>query len=194
MAKIHTLHKDGFKFEFSIEGKGAAAEIRCKAFRGEIGSDSKTRYLKECLDWSFPKVPGNNILGNAAIYLDQAVMYAKNPPDKKVDPNEPRAFTAEEMRAKFLNHIIAMIGYWNSEGGSNVAKDMPTRERMEGLVHSILVMIDGGSGGMCAFDISCSPHPSDEEYHKIRQENWVPSGVVINDCMLHDEYNARNRR
>ena len=106
----------------------------------------------------------------------------------------PRAFTAEEMRKRFLDHIVANIGYWNSEGNSNVTKDMPTRERMEGLVHSILVMIDGGSGGMPAFDISCSPHPDDKEYCKSQGENWVPAGVVINDCQLHDAYNARNRR
>ena len=38
----------------------------------------------------------------------------------------PRAFTAEEMRKKFLDHICNMIGYWNSEGQSNVPKDMTT--------------------------------------------------------------------
>lgn len=109
----------------------------------------------------------------------------------------PRAFTAEEMRAKFLNYIIHMIGYWNSEGTSNVAKDMPTRDRMEGLIHSLLVLFDGGTGGMGAFDIACAPHSADKKYHKDLGENWVPPGVVINDCQLHDEFwsvIARNRK
>lgn len=116
---------------------------------------------------------------------------AKNPPKP---PETPRAFTAIEMREKFLDHIIAMTGYWASEGNSNVPKDMPAKERMEGLVHSLLVMFDGGNGAMPAFDISCAPHEDDEEYCKGQGENWVPMGVVINDCQLHDAYNARNRR
>lgn len=80
--KIQTLHKDGYKFDFWLEGKGRAAEVCCNAYVGVRDSDNKLRYEGEpVLEWSFPKVPGNNILGNAAIYLDQALMYAKNPPN-----------------------------------------------------------------------------------------------------------------
>jgi hypothetical protein len=109
-------------------------------------------------------------------------------------PETPRAFTAVEMRGKFLDHIINMTAYWAGEGNSNVPKEMPTKERMEGLVHSLLVMFDGGNGAMPAFAIACAPHPDDEEFHKSQGENWVPPDVIINDCQLHDEYNARNRR
>lgn len=107
---------------------------------------------------------------------------------------EPRAYTSEEERKKFLDHICGMISYWNSEGRSNVPKDLSSRERLEGLVHSILVMIDGGSGGMPAFDISPAPHPDDKEFNKKQGCNWYEPGEIMNDCQLHDQYNAMNRR
>lgn len=107
---------------------------------------------------------------------------------------EPRAYTAEEERKRFLDHICGMISYWNSEGNSNVPKEYDSRQRMEGLVHSILVMLDGGSGDMPAFDISPSPHPDDKEYLKKNGENWYEPGEIINNCQLHDEYNAMGRR
>jgi hypothetical protein len=80
--KTVTLHKDGYKFDFWMEGKGREAEVVCNAYVGVRDSDGILRYDgKPCLEWSFPKLPGNNILGNAAIYLDQALLYAKNPPN-----------------------------------------------------------------------------------------------------------------
>lgn len=82
-SKTHVfLHKGGYKFEFWLKGRGREAEVCCNAYVGVRDSDDKLRYEdKPCLEWAFPKVPGNNILGNAAIYLDQALMYAKNPPN-----------------------------------------------------------------------------------------------------------------
>jgi len=81
--RIQTLHKDGYKFDFWLEGKGRAAEVCCNAYASLKGPSGQIiRYHDTpCLEWSFPKVPGNNIVGNAAIYLDQALMYAKNPPN-----------------------------------------------------------------------------------------------------------------
>lgn len=108
--------------------------------------------------------------------------------------NTPREYTAEEVRKMFLEYICHMIAYWNSEGNSNVAKNSSSRERLEGLVHSILVMIDGGTGGLPAFDIIPSSHPDAKEFHISQGENWFPDNVVINDCQLHDEYWAMNRK
>jgi len=107
---------------------------------------------------------------------------------------EPRAHTTEEVRQRFLDHICGMISYWNSEVGSNVPKNYSSRERLEGLVHSILVMLDGGSADMPAFDISPSPHPDDKEFNKEQGCNWYEPGQVMNDCQLHDQYNAMKRR
>lgn len=77
--KIQTLHKAPYKFEFYIEGD----DVVCKAYRRSATPQPAVpvQYDAEpCLDWVFPKVPGNNILGNAAIYLEQAWLYAENPP------------------------------------------------------------------------------------------------------------------
>jgi len=59
---------------------------------------------------------------------------------------------------------------------------------MSGLVHSILVMLDGcaASSGLPAFDLSPSPHPDDEAYYRKEGRNWWPTGTVLNDCHLHD--------
>jgi len=102
-----------------------------------------------------------------------------------------RAYTAIEVREMFLDRVISMIGYWNGEGKSNVDPKLPSRDKMEGLVHSLFVLIDGHSGDMPAFNLVCSPHPEDENYHRKNGENWMPQGAIINDCMLRDEYNAR---
>lgn len=80
--KPHVLHREGYRFHFWMEGKGRDAAVRCNAYVGVRGSDGKLHYEeKPCLEWTFGKIPGNNILGNAAIYIDQALMYAKNPPN-----------------------------------------------------------------------------------------------------------------
>jgi hypothetical protein len=75
------LYRGGFKVDFWMEGKGREAEVHCAVYSGQRGSDGKMHYLEPpILEWAFPKIPGNNIIGNAAIYLDQAIMYAKDPP------------------------------------------------------------------------------------------------------------------
>ena len=96
--KKHVLHKDGYKFEFWLEGKGRAAEVLCNAYK--VTRPQPAVLVKEelVLEWAFPKVPGNNILGNAAIYLDQALLYAKNPPnqEKVVISTEPLKWPEEQ--------------------------------------------------------------------------------------------------
>jgi len=52
---------------------------------------------------------------------------------------------AEEERQMFLEHVDAMIGYWASEGQSNVPPDVSKRDALEGLAFSIMVALDGGA-------------------------------------------------
>jgi len=75
--KKHVLHRDGWKTEWWMED----GEVCVSVYRKEFSPSGPFYSDKPCLEWSFPKVPGNNILGNAAIYLDQAILYAKNPPN-----------------------------------------------------------------------------------------------------------------
>lgn len=62
-----TLHKSSYRFVFSI-----SADKQCVICQGYWKNEQAP-----ILDWEFPKVPANNLSGNSAIYLDQAVMYAK---------------------------------------------------------------------------------------------------------------------
>ena len=82
MSKVIELYKDGYKVKFWMHGKGRTAEIWCDIFNSFKDPDGKViRYHDTpCLQWVFPKITGNNIVGNSAIYLDQAILYAKNNP------------------------------------------------------------------------------------------------------------------
>ena len=96
--RIHTLHKAPYKFEFSIDGDS----VICKAYRRNAIPQPSVpiQYdVEPCLDWEFPKIPGNNLIGNAAIYLDQAWLYAENPPDSNTRATSvvPVHFEAEDL-------------------------------------------------------------------------------------------------
>lgn len=112
---------------------------------------------------------------------------------------KPRAYTAAEMRKMLLDYINQIRDYWltvdvsGKEFQAQLAKDGEARYRMDGFIHSMLVMFDGGSMAMPALDITPSPHESDEQYHKDQGENWWPDDVIINDVQLHDEWNAMGR-
>lgn len=70
-----------------------------------------------------------------------------------------RKLTREECRDKFLSHIAGIVDYWYRE-----SRTPHTLAKMEGLVHSLLVTLDGCSGDMPAFLIAPHPHPDDKEY------------------------------
>lgn len=111
----------------------------------------------------------------------------------------PRAYTVEEMRVMFFRHIHAIADNWittdltRPEFLKAVAKDGELRYRMEGMIFSFLVLLDGGAGMMPAFDLSPSPHESDEEFHRSEGSNWWPKGVVINECQLHELWSMWKR-
>ena len=90
-----------------------------------------------------------------------------------------------------LGYIRSMVNYWcttdltRPEFASEIRRIGETRWRMDGLIHSVLVMLDGGSG-LPAFSIAPDPHPSDEDYHRSEGDNWWPRGVVLNECQLHE--------
>jgi hypothetical protein len=100
----------------------------------------------------------------------------------------PRALTAEEVRARFLDLVHSYVRYWDQE-----VEGQDTRERLEGLAFSILVILDGGSVSLPAFAVTPAPHPSDEEFHRSRGEDWFPEGVDIAGD-LHHEFVGKGRR
>lgn len=94
-----------------------------------------------------------------------------------------RAKTKQEVVEEFLNHVKGMVNYWENE------ERRPTsRDKLEGLAFSFLVMLDGGSVGMPAFDLIPSPHPSDKEYHQEQGENWYEPEVINDNVQLHELY------
>jgi hypothetical protein len=95
--------------------------------------------------------------------------------------DSPRAKTPEEIRSDFLDTCRALADYW-----ATVPNEATCHGRLSGLLHSILCIFDGVSGGLTAFDIVASPHPDDKEYHQAEGEDWIEPGTVINDCMLHE--------
>lgn len=95
----------------------------------------------------------------------------------------PRAYTEEEVRAMFLEHIWDLVRYWE-----RTAPPQSTADRLAGLAFSILSMLDGSSTELPAFRVVCNPHPSDEAFCKEQGENWFPAGVDIGSFSLHENF------
>jgi hypothetical protein len=114
--------------------------------------------------------------------------------------SEPRAYTVDEMRSMLLDYFRGLVKHWATtdlrrpEFAESVKKSGEVMYRMEGLVHSILVTLDGCSMATPSFDLVPSPHPSDAADHREHGENWWPEKVVINECMLHDLWHVRTKR
>ena len=92
----------------------------------------------------------------------------------------PRPYTKDEMRQMFLEHVVNIARYWQT---------VKTDDPFGGMVHSFMVLLDGGSGDMPAFDVTPSPHPEDEEFHKSEGENWWVRTCINDDTQLHEHLN-----
>jgi len=95
-----------------------------------------------------------------------------------------KPYTKEEMREMFIAQCRATAHFWS------IVEDKTPREMCDGVVCSILNIIDGMSGGFpAAINLTMEPHPDDKEYCISNDENWVEPGQVINeDVMLHEVF------
>lgn len=94
------------------------------------------------------------------------------------------AYSKEESKKMFLKSIKELVTYWVNEPRAKTAQ-----EKCNGVVHSILVLIDGGSMNMPSFDLALHPHPDDKEYLESKGEKYHVKGLVINDdVQLHEEW------
>lgn len=107
----------------------------------------------------------------------------------KSQVNEPRAFTADEMRERMMHKLVSTAKYWLEE-----PRTPKTEDKIAGLVFSILVMFDGGTD-LPALAIVPTPHPSDEASRKEQGDNWwldqgeqMDEVVSINGTQLHEEW------
>lgn len=99
-----------------------------------------------------------------------------------------KAYTKEEMREMFIHQCRATAHFWSR------VEDRTPREMCDGVVFSMLNIIDGMSGGFpAAIDLVMQPHPDDKDYNISNDENWVEAGQIINDDgRLHDLYYKHN--
>lgn len=140
--------------------------------------------------------PNVVVCSKACIELLKWKQYVEKTKEKELlVASGPCEKTREEIRTEFLNHIRSLVSYWAGESGSNVDKDMSVRERLTGLVHSILVTIDGCS---CDFPIPLTLVTETSEDHRRECEDngddWYPDGCDLNsDVHLHDEYFREER-
>lgn len=101
--------------------------------------------------------------------------------------SEPREKTEEEVVTELLEHMQVIARFWNRSDGS-------TEEKLDGLLFSMLVMIDGGSAGICGFSLTPSFHPDDPEFLKGEGEDWYPTCPINDDVQLHELYCALTKR
>jgi hypothetical protein len=96
-----------------------------------------------------------------------------------------QAFTAQEVRQKLYAHMRALCAHWSQANDRQPATE---RERMEGLCFSVLNIFDGTAAEFPAMDIVLSPHESDKQFCIENGERYFEPGMVINNCMMHDEF------
>jgi len=81
--------------------------------------------------------------------------------------------TIEEVRDEFVNHLIALIDIWDSY------KNKTSKEKLEGLTHSILVALDGQTFVLPAFIVAPHPHETDKKYRIDNNEDYYPENHKI---------------
>lgn len=97
---------------------------------------------------------------------------------------KPRVMTTDEVKARFLTHVRDMVAYWDAR------PEKTCREKMEGVVFSILATLDGASADMPGFVLAPHPHPDDAEYNRVSGENWYPPAPTVDGDIagtLHEE-------
>ena len=104
------------------------------------------------------------------------------------DNNTPRELTKEEVQKRFLDTMWSYVGYWEHESRATTIHD-----KLTGLLHSILVVLDGGSG-LPAFKVVPIPHPDDKEYCRQIGENWYPKNCDIAGGLHDIMYCYRNKK
>jgi hypothetical protein len=95
--------------------------------------------------------------------------------------SKPRAWTEEEIREKFFKQIKLILSEWRSYPNKTEL------ERINGIIFSIMAMLDGSSIDIPAFKVIPMPHEDDKEYHVKKGENYYPDDVDIAGS-LHDEW------
>jgi len=97
-----------------------------------------------------------------------------------------RALTPEEVRTELLTQIALMADYW----ATTVPPETTPLARAHGLVFSILVILDGESLALPAFDLIPAPCPGDKAYFQSQGRPYFEAAPVNSSHSLHEEYTA----
>ncbi len=92
-----------------------------------------------------------------------------------------KAKTVDEVKEEFLSQVKCIAHYWAN------LPDKTSLERCDGVAFSILNILDGCSS-LPAFDLLVSPHEDDKQFNIDEGEDYYEPKMMINDCMLHEEY------
>ncbi len=76
---------------------------------------------------------------------------------------EPRQTTSEEIQDLFIGHLWAQIHYWAQEERARTVK-----EKLSGLVFTLLGTLDGASPDMPAFYLIPTGHHANPDYCRER--------------------------
>lgn len=80
----------------------------------------------------------------------------------------PRQWTAEEISEMFLAHCKTLVNYWAT------VPNKTDKEKLDGLMFSLLAVFDGSSAELPSFELIPAPHEDDKEYNKTNGNNWWP--------------------
>ena len=84
-------------------------------------------------------------------------------------------YTTDEVRDNFMEHIRELIHYWSTiELPATLHDDDLIKRRVSGVVHSLLVTLDGGSAALPGFIVAPCPHEDDRQYHIDEDEDYYP--------------------
>lgn len=93
---------------------------------------------------------------------------------------EVRAYTEEETRELFLEHVRDLVDYWN-------AQKVDRKEAIEGIAFSILTVLDGSTIALPGFRVSPICPEEDVKYYKKSGKNYYDESIDIAGC-LHEHF------
>jgi len=97
---------------------------------------------------------------------------------QKVNSN---VYDLKQVRERFLKYISETVDYWHAR------REQSEIERMNGLVFSILSLLDGCAVDMPGFLVVPNPHPDDKEWHEDHGEDWFPESAEFNGTDISGE-------
>jgi len=107
-----------------------------------------------------------------------------------------REWTQKEVQTKFLTHLWHLVDYWERESRAKTSA-----EKLQGLLHSFLVTLDGGACDLPGYDLIPRTHPEDKPYHIEEGENYyrpyeTPDDVITvhGEDHLHELMHDLGRR